>query len=401
VELAIPIETDPWRSDDHMLDEVSIDAAESFCELDPADVVGGYLKTRDPMPPFRADAKEILAVLETLDRCVMIEAKCPLTNVLIPLGYQGELVGVLDLGFEGGDVSDFIEEIGFAATQLQPLGAVVLGRDRQWRLYEDVVEENHYWRSRQRRRYLFKDMIAESESMRAVYDKLDGCVSLDEPVLLVGEAGSGKALVARALHHRSPRKDGMFTSINCRNLSGDELDFELFGSVANELSGDVEPRKGIFELAEGGSVFLEEIDQLSLMLQGKIVRMLREAEVRRIGEAFGRTVDVRMIASTHRNLAELVKNGRFRRDLHLVLGEYVLELPPLRERGEDILPLARTFLRKFAERYDRACSRISPPVERRLSDHRWQGNVRELQSVMEAAVLKCDGETIEVSDLGL
>jgi hypothetical protein len=407
VELAIPIETDPWRSDDHMLDDVEIDESKPYTDLTPFDVTGGYLQTRDPMPPFRANATEILATLETLDRLVVLETEgkivdeSPLTNVLIPLAYQGELAGVLDLGFEGSELSSFVDELGRAAVELSSLGAIILGRDHQWRLYEDVVEENHYWRERERRHYLFKDLIAESESVRAVYEKLNACVSLDAPVLLVGEAGSGKALVARALHHLGPREDGMLTSINCRELRGDELDFELFGSVANELSGGVEPRKGVFELAEGGTVFLEEIDQLSLMLQGKIVRMLREGEVRRIGEAFGRKVDVRVVASTHRDLSEMVDRGRFRRDLRLALREHVLELPPLRERIEDILPLARTFLRKFAERYDRPSKRIAPPVEQKLCEHRWQGNVRELQSVIEAAVLKCDDETIEVDDLGL
>jgi energy-coupling factor transporter ATP-binding protein EcfA2 len=407
VELAIPIETEPWRSDNHMLDDVSIDQDEPYAQLDPAEVSGGYIKTRDPMPPFRANAKEILATLETLDRCVVIDAQgkiidsSPLTHVLVPLAYQAELAGVLDLGFLSGDVSSIIEALGSAAVGLGPLGAMVLGRDHQWRVYEDVVEENHYWRERERRHYLFKDLIAESESARAVYEKLNVCASSNEPVLLVGEAGSGKALVARALHHLGPREDAMITSINCRELSGDALDFELFGSVANELSGGVEPRKGVFELAEGGTVFLEEIDQLSLMLQGKIVRMLREGEVRRIGEAFGRHVDVRVVASTHRDLAEMVNSGRFRRGLHLVLREHVLELPPLRERQQDLLPLARTFLRKFAERYDRPCKRLSAQVDQKLRDHRWQGNVRELKSVIESAVLKSSGETIHADDLGL
>ncbi len=401
VELAIPIESSPWRSDDHMLQNVHVIADGAFEELEPADVEGGYLQTRDPLPPFDADATEILDELRKLDRCVVIGGQDGLASLLVPFEYAGELAAVLDLSCPRSQIDASIESLVLGAALLQPLAAIVLERDRQWRVYEGVVEENHYWRERQRRHYLFKDLIAESDSMREVYEKLNECVRLDLPVLLLGGPGTGKALAARALHHLGPRNDAMFTSINCRKLSGDMLDFELFGSVANELSGDIEARKGIFELADGGTVFLEEIDQLSLLLQGKLLRMLREGELRRIGDAVGRRIDVRVVASTHRDMSELVNRGRFRRDLYLALSECILRLPPLTERQEDILPLARTFLRKFAERYDRSCRRISPAVQDKLTEHRWEGNVRELQAVIEAAVLKCDGEEIGPDDVAL
>ncbi|QDG53135.1 AAA family ATPase [Persicimonas caeni] len=401
IELSIPIEASPWRSDDHLLQAVSMDLDRPAEELSPVDVDGGYLQTRDPLPPFGPDAAAILDELRGLDCCVVVDDRGAEASVLVPFDYDGELAAVLDLSFPQGKVDELMEAVALAGALLKPIAAIVLGRDRQWRVYEGVVEENHYWRERQRRRYHFKDLIAESDSMREVYEKLNDFVGLDSPVLLHGEAGTGKALVARALHHMGPRKDAMLTSINCRELASDTLDFELFGSVANELSGDVEPRKGIFELAEGGTVFLEEVDQMSLLLQGKVLRMLREGELRRIGDAVARRVDVRVVASTHRDLSALVSQGRFRRDLYLVLSEHVLELPALSERQEDILPLARTFLRKFAARYDRPCRRICEPVQQKLRDHRWQGNVRELQAVIEAAVLKCDGEEVGVDDVAL
>ncbi len=398
VELAVPVEIDPWRSDDYRLQDIAIDASQPGT-VD--DVDGSFLRTRDPLPPFEAEISVLMAELQKLDRIVLVESHTGAVNVLVPLAVDAELAGVLDMTFRPADVEDAGDALARLGALLQPLAAIVLGHDRQLRRCEATVEENRYWRERQHRHYLFKDLVAESEAVREVYDRLNRCVDNAEPVLIVGEAGSGKALVARALHQMSRRKDALFTSINCRELSGDLLDFELFGSIANELSGDVEPRMGVFELADGGTVFLEEVDGLSLLLQGKLLRMLREKEVRRIGDAIGRRVDVRVVVSTHRDLSALVNRGQFRRDLHLALSEHMLRLPPLRDRRADLLPLARTFLRNFSERYDRPCRRISSAVEDKLLAHRWDGNVRELQSVMEAAVLKCEGEEIGVDDLGL
>ncbi|MFP4600137.1 MAG: sigma 54-interacting transcriptional regulator [Persicimonas sp.] len=401
VELAIPIETQPWRSDDHMLQEVTVDLSEACGELGIGAVEARFMRTRDPLPPFGSAATAILRELESLDRCVITPAEDGVVSLLVPISLEGELAAVLDLSFRAALDDPLLEQAAGAAALMQPLALVVLGRDRQERHCESLREENRYWRQRERRHYLFKDLIAESEPMRAVYEELNVCVPDKKPVLIAGEAGCGKALLARALHHLGPRKDGMLISINCRDLFGEQLDFELFGSVANDLSGDVEPRKGIFELADGGTVFLEEIDRLSAMLQGKLLRMLREGEVRRIGDAISRRVDVRLVASTHQDLSSHVGRGRFRRDLYLALRDQVLEVPPLRDRRADIMPLARTFLATFAERYGQPCRRLAPEVRDKLVGHRWQGNVRELKAVVEAAVLNCDDEVVEVDDLGL
>ncbi len=401
VELAIPIETQPWRSDDHMLQDVQVDLSEASGELGLDAVEAGFMRTRDPLPPFGSAATAILRELKSLDRCVITPAEDGVVSLLVPLALDGELAAVLDMSFRAAIDDPLLEQAAGAAALMQPLASVVLGRDRQERRCDSLREEICYWRQRERRHYLFKDLIAESDAMRAVYEDLNACVPDPKPVLVVGEAGCGKALLARALHHLGPRKDGMLISINCRDLSGEQLDFELFGSVANDLSGDVEPRKGIFELADGGTVFLEEIDRLSAMLQGKLLRMLREGEVRRIGDAISRRIDVRLVASTHRDLSSRVCKGRFRRDLYLALRDQVLEVPPLRDRRADIMPLARTFLATFAERYGQSCRRFAPEVREKLLDHRWQGNVRELKAVVEAAVLNCDDEVVESDDLGL
>lgn len=409
VTLTIPVEKTPWRAEEHQLEQVSLDVDAQERAASGAVVHGQYRHMRDPLPLFRAQMPELLPELEQQERVIWLGAQpgedaqepTETARVLIPCRLEDELAAVLDLTLVDQQGEEMLDEVSAFAARVRPLAAIALGSARQARQLAGVVEENRYWRERQRRHHLYKDLIAESEAAREVYEDMNACLGHDAPVLLVGEAGSGKALVARAIHHLSERRACMLISLNCRGLSGDELDFELFGSMPNELTGGVEARKGIFELAHGGTVFLEEVDRLSLMLQGKLLRMLREGEVRRIGEAVGRRVNVRLLASTHQELKELVERGRFRRDLYLVLSEHQLNLPSLRDRQEDILPLARTFLRTYSERYERACQRISPAVEELLLGHHWQGNVRELQSVIEAAVLQCSGEAIEIKHLGL
>lgn len=453
VDLAVPIEAVAWHAEDFRLDAISL-AENAGDDVTPVmeSVLGAYRRRRESLEIFRAQNSEILSELKSLDSFVILElsevepepldlpfganpfeadeydseafdseafdsdpydsqpydtdyAEPARYQVLIPCALRGELGAVLSLYFvdspTGPDSEATEGALAILIGQLEPLAAAVLDAHHRVRRGQAVLEENRYWRERQRRHHFYKDFIAESDAAREVYEKVNECVSHDEPVLLLGEAGSGKALIARAIHHLSPRKDAMLTAINCRSLKGDDLDFELFGSANNQLTGDTDARTGIFELAEGGTVFLEEIDRLSLLLQGKILRMLRESEVRRTGEAAARPVNVRLIASTHRDLRKRVEAGHFRRDLYMVLSKFPLTMPSLRERPEDILPLARTFLSTYRRRYGRAAQRFSSDVEAIFMAHAWRGNVRELKSVIEAAVLQSDGDVIEVKHLGL
>ena len=276
----------------------------------------------------------------------------------------------------------------------------MIRRYRCEELRKNFEEENRYFRERERRHYLFKDLVCESEVMRKVYDELHDCVDLQTPILMTGEAGTGKELLARALHHLGDRKEAMLIRMDCAAFPADMVGLELFGCVASELTGAVAARKGIFELAEGGTVFLDEVDQLSPMIQGKLVRVLEEREVRRIGDAVGRPVDARLIASSHRDLEKLCEQGRFRSDLYEVLHTHTLEVPPLRERRADILPLARIFLKSFRERYGGRCKRMSEAFGQWLLTYHWPGNVRQLQTVMEATVLMArENEVVERADL--
>jgi transcriptional regulator with PAS, ATPase and Fis domain len=206
------------------------------------------------------------------------------------------------------------------------------------------------------------------------------------PILLHGETGTGKELFARGVHDHSRRKAAAFVAINCAALSETLLLSDLFGHVRGSFTGADRDRAGVFEAARGGTVFLDEIGDLPPTAQGMLLRVLQEKEVRRVGESLARRVDVRVVAATHRDLAALVKDGKFRQDLYFRLAVAVVELPPLRDRGDDVILLAQAFLERHAP--DR---RLSARARAHLLGHRWPGNVRELENVLAvSAALSAD-----------
>jgi transcriptional regulator with GAF, ATPase, and Fis domain len=261
-------------------------------------------------------------------------------------------------------------------------------------------EENRYFRSRERRYDLFKDLIRQSQTMRTVYEQVNKLVDLPDPVWILGEKGTGKEMVARALHHLSPRAGGLMISQNCAGLPEALLDAELFGCI--EPRGDprlATPHAGLLELARGGTLFLEEIDRLPPRLQAKLARTILEREVRPEGEPIGRPVDVRILVSSERDLFPLVEQGLFRKDLYLHRAVQRVRVPPLRERVEDIIPLADVFVTQMAGRYHKQARRVADGLIPALQRHPWPGNVRELQGAIEAAVIAAPEEADEVTAL--
>jgi Nif-specific regulatory protein len=243
------------------------------------------------------------------------------------------------------------------------------------------------------------DIVGESVATRELLDKVARAARGDATVLIHGESGTGKELLARALHNTSPRARQAFVAVNCAAIPEALLESELFGYERGAFTGAAAQKKGKFELAQGGTLFLDEIGEMPLALQSKLLRVLQERELQRLGSARPVKLDVRVIASTNRDLDGEVKAGRFRSDLFYRLNVVALRTPSLRERPEDVLPLANHFLAVFRARAKRRVTGISPEAQRLLLAHDWPGNVRELQNAIERAVVMGTTEVILPEDL--
>jgi two-component system, NtrC family, response regulator AtoC len=246
-----------------------------------------------------------------------------------------------------------------------------------------------------------KPLVGVSPAVRQLVEQARKAAESKSTVLLVGESGTGKEVLARSLHAWSPRASRPFIAVNCVALSEELLESELFGHEKGAFTGAHQQKPGKFELANHGTIFLDEVGDIREALQTKLLRVLQEHEFERVGGTKPIRVDIRVIAATNRNLEEAVKGGRFREDLYYRLNVVRLQLPPLRERGEDIPPLAEHFLRKYCAETGKAISGFSPGALASLRAHPWPGNVRELENAIERAVVLGGGGEISSADLGL
>lgn len=242
-------------------------------------------------------------------------------------------------------------------------------------------------------------IIGQSTSLVEVFKILDKVAPTDSTVLVTGESGTGKELLVRALHANSRRADCPFVPINCGAIPKELLESELFGHEKGAFTHAIRSRPGRFELADGGTIFLDEIGEMDLSLQVKILRVLQEKEIERVGGTGCKKVDVRIVAATNRDLESEVTAGRFREDLYYRLNVIPLHLPPLRERGMDILILAQCFLERFCQKKNRPLLRLGEDTARVLLAYSWPGNVRELENFMERLSILVDGDCVQVDDL--
>jgi two-component system response regulator HydG len=242
-------------------------------------------------------------------------------------------------------------------------------------------------------------LIGQSEAMRKVFNAIAKTASTSATVLITGESGTGKELVARSIHYSSSRASAPFVPVNCGGIPEGLLESELFGHVKGAFTGATESRAGFFQTADGGTIFLDEISDTSLSMQAKLLRVLQDKEVYMVGASRSRKVDIRIIAATNKDLAGLVKKGVFREDLFFRLNVITIVMPPLRERGDDILLLAHHFVTKYAQEFGKQTLRFSDNALQVLRNYHWPGNVRELENVIQRLVVMTDGDLIEVSDL--
>jgi Nif-specific regulatory protein len=246
---------------------------------------------------------------------------------------------------------------------------------------------------------LLPEIIGASPAMREVYRLTRMAAPTNASVLLIGETGTGKEVIARALHKRSQRATGPYIRVNCGALHENLLESELFGHVKGAFTGAVENKTGRFEAAHGGTIFLDEISSMSAKLQVKLLRVLQEREFERVGDSKTIRVDVRVVAATNESLEEEIEAGRFREDLYYRLNVVPIPLPPLRERREDIPLLAQFFLKRYGEQNRRDVPELTPEVSKALLAHDWPGNVRELENTIERLVVLSDGKNISANML--
>src|SRR5437870_8916897 len=268
----------------------------------------------------------------------------------------------------------------------------------------EVKRLNHeldYLRGTQQDIYEFERIIGSSEALQRVLDIVKKVAKSNTTVLIRGETGTGKELIAGATHHNSLRNARNFVKVNCAALQENLLESELFGHEKGAFTGADKQRIGRFEQADGGTLFLDEIGDMSPSTQAKILRVLQEHEFERLGGTRTLRVDVRLVAATNRDLPAMVQAGQFREDLYYRLNVVSIEMPPLRERKEDIVPLANAFIRKFAGELKKKIESIEPEAQKLLMRYNWPGNIRELENTIERAMLLSEGRAIATDDLRL
>lgn len=320
-------------------------------------------------------------------------------GVAAPLAGADEILAVLQINCAAGQ-QQLGENTLDLALVLAHHAAVALQKavlvERLRAAEEALREENDFLR---RQDFDASAVVAASPKMRAVLAELDKAAATDVTVLLSGETGTGKEVAARFVHQRSARSERLLVPVNCGALAETLLDSELFGHKKGAFTGAQSDRKGVFEVAQGGTVFLDEIGETPLSVQVRLLRVLEESKIRRVGEVIERSVDVRIIAATNRDLAALVEQGSFRRDLYYRLRVFPVRLPPLRERPEDIPPLVEHFCARFAAQQKKRIAGIAPDLLRALERYPFSGNVRELGNEIERAVVRAESGQLLAAEL--
>ena len=318
-------------------------------------------------------------------------ALAPLTTATGPLGVI-TMGSRRPNGFGQEDLdllSQISTQIALAVANAVAYGRVTAARDR-------LEEERLYLESEIRSEYNFEDIVGKSATLRAVLDQISIVAPTSSTVLLHGETGTGKELIARAIHSNSPRRDRTFVKVNCAAIPSGLLESELFGHERGAFTGALMQKKGRFELADHGTLFLDEIGDISLELQPKLLRAVQEQEFERLGSTKTIHVDVRIIAATHRDIPAMIRNGQFREDLFYRLNVFPIEIPPLRERSGDIPLLVHYFVSRLARRMQKQIKTIPKHAMEALISAAWPGNIRELENFIERAVILTQGSELNV-----
>ena len=314
----------------------------------------------------------------------------------IPLREQGELTAIIYLGQDKLTHAFTPKKLEIASTFAAQASLLLMLKRRLGDLEADRSRLSEIVEARR-----FGAMIGSCESMEKVYHRIRKVAPTDISVLVTGETGTGKELIAKEIHNSSPRTSGPFIAINCGAIPHELLESELFGHTKGAFTGATHDREGRFQQADGGTLFLDEIGEMPIHLQVKLLRALQERQVMPVGGTRPQNVDIRVLAATHKNLESAIEAGEFREDLYYRLNVVEIELPPLRERGDDLMLLARFILKRAREEYGSGVNDFAPRAVTLMKNYTWPGNVRELENRVRKAAVLCDGQVISPEDLGL
>ena len=348
---------------------------------------------REPRRFERTDLAMLRSEIAGLLLAEGIQAMCS-----VPLAVRDRRLGALCIGRLGGEPFSVADAELLAAVAKQVAFPVdnALAFQEIAELKDKLAAEKVYLEDEIRTEYDFEEIIGQSSALKRVLHQVETVAPTDAAVLIGGETGTGKELIARAIHQLSQRRERTFVKLNCAAIPTGLLESELFGHERGAFTGAIAQRVGRFELADRGTLFLDEVGDIPPELQPKLLRVLQEKEFERLGSTRTRQVDVRVIAATNRNLEEMVAAGTFRRDLYYRLNVFPVTIPPLRERPEDIAPLVHHFVQKFARRMNKRIETVSADGMAALSRYAWPGNVRELENAIERAAILTNGPVLRV-----
>lgn len=355
---------------------------------------GKAYTTCSPLLVNRLDAQQFPSDMTNWLLSEGIQSAC-----WLPLQRGDRCIGVLNVAskHENAFTQREMTLLGQIANQIAIAVENALAYQQITDLKNKLAQEKDYLEDEIRTEYHFDEMVGESPAWRAVLEQIETVAPTDSTVLVLGETGTGKELVARAIHDRSRRSERTLVKLSCAALPAGLLESELFGHEKGAFTGAINRRLGRFELANKGTLFLDEVGEISLELQPKILRALQENEFERLGSGETRKVDVRIIAATNRNLADMVARHEFRSDLFYRLNVFPITVPPLRDRGTDIPLLVRYFVQKISMRMRKRIDEVPPEAMRALTQWHWPGNVRELENFIERAVILSRGPSLNVS----
>jgi DNA-binding NtrC family response regulator len=294
---------------------------------------------------------------------------------------------------------DYMEKGNFSADELRIKTAKALERNKLLKENLRLSEENEYLKTSISEPFALDKIVGKSQVMKKLQEDIYLAAQSGATVLIRGESGTGKELVAKAIHYNSPRRDKVLITLNCACFPADLIEDELFGHIKGSFTGSASDRKGAFEAADGGTIFLDEIGEMPIGMQPRLLRVLEQKEVKRIGENDIRKVDVRVVAATNQDIELSISNGKFRSDLFERLNVISIHIPPLRERKEDIPTLVDYFIETFSKETSKRVKNASKSVLDALMQHHWPRNVRELKNVIERTIIFMDGDEIKESDL--